>query len=246
MNRIYGVNDKFFSEWNQDMAYTLGFITADGCVKGSNRINICIRPQDIEILRYIKKATISESPINYFTVSGTEMADLTITSEQMVEDLAKLNVTPNKTYTITAPQSVPGEFANHYLRGLFDGDGGISYWNTKTSKQLTCECTIDTASKEFAKQVSGILAKNKVNSIVYPKENKIDGRVTMHRVRMTGADVVEFGSFIYSTAKFYLTRKYRKYMEYLSSRMSVCSECNNLFYRYRIGDTKCGHCIGHS
>ena len=56
-----------------------------------------------------------------------DMARLRISSRKMCADLARLGITPRKTFTLEFPNSdqVPTHLMNHFVRGYFDGDGSI-------------------------------------------------------------------------------------------------------------------------
>ena len=243
MKRIYNVNDNFFASWNNDMAYVLGLITAYGCIKQGRRVNICIKDLDRDVLEYVKNVTGFTGQVNTYMMNKRTMADITITSPKMCEDLMQLNVTSKKTYNIVTPDNLPTRYTSHYVRGVFDGDGGISTWMTKTSKLPTCECTIDSASAQFAEQVLSYITDNGVNARIYVKKSKIPNRIPMNRIRMCGESVVDFGSFIYTNAPFYMKRKYDKFLEYCRSRMASCQNCGNIYYKSRTGHNLCGSCV---
>jgi hypothetical protein len=47
-------------------------------------------------------------------------------SMQMVQDLISLGCIPNKSLILTFPQNIPKNLVKHFIRGYFDGDGGLS------------------------------------------------------------------------------------------------------------------------
>ena len=49
----------------------------------------------------------------------------------MVFDLVKWGITSNKTYTLDRPNIDP-KLYRHWIRGIFDGDGSISFVNNRT------------------------------------------------------------------------------------------------------------------
>jgi hypothetical protein len=63
----YNNNEEFFSKWSKDMAYILGFVTADGYVSDVKWcVQISLQERDVEILEYIKKCISPERPIYYY------------------------------------------------------------------------------------------------------------------------------------------------------------------------------------
>lgn len=115
-----------------DKAYFLGFMITDGCVGSkTNEISLSISSKDDEILEIFKSKLNSKNPIHR-TVrvrkgrKDSAESSLKLKSQQLKDDLAKYNVVPNKTYTIEIPE-IDENLTSHLFRGLFDGDGWISY-----------------------------------------------------------------------------------------------------------------------
>ena len=44
----------------------------------------------------------------------------------MCRDLEQYGIIPNKTLELKYPTNIPKEFETHLLRGMFDGDGGLT------------------------------------------------------------------------------------------------------------------------
>lgn len=243
MNRIYKANDNFFSEWSVDMAYILGFISADGCIKNDRRFCICLQRGDIEVLEYMKSAMELTNPIRVFIGSdGTDKCELEVTSPKMCSDLLALNVTPAKTYTILPPDNIPDDYMSHYIRGIFDGDGCISLWRTRGGIQYTAECCLDSASKGFIDRIYTYLLSNGVHSNIYIKNLKVVNRVPIYRIRTCGKNTISFCEFMYSNGGYRLTRKYDKYLDYRKQRFMVCESCGDIYYRSNINYIKCDIC----
>ena len=64
-----------------------------------------------------------------------------ICSQKMFEDLANYGIVPNKTHVINKLylEKIPEQFQRAYIRGLFDGDGGISF--TGNINEVSCDFT---------------------------------------------------------------------------------------------------------
>ncbi|WP_338449515.1 LAGLIDADG family homing endonuclease [Niallia oryzisoli] len=126
--RIYTLDTQFFKEINTEyQAYILGFLTADGYVnKNGRNLAVAIKESDADILKQIKKAMGSNA------ILGTkrkpknqeDLKVLGISSKEIVSDLVKFGIVPNKTKEITLPV-LHKELYRHYIRGLWDGDGYI-------------------------------------------------------------------------------------------------------------------------
>lgn len=114
----YKVNVDFFKKWSPQMAYILGFTSADGNVyKTTLAWDL---KEDRELLEKINLAMDSNYPISRRKASFR----LRISNPVIVSDLKKLGVYPNKSKDMELPK-VPSKFFSHFARGFFDGDGWI-------------------------------------------------------------------------------------------------------------------------
>jgi len=92
------VNEKYFRTWSPNMAYILGFISADGCIiqgtyKGySDALVFGIHKRDKDILEKIKRELNAKHTIS----AAKDALHLTITSQIMVEDLKRLKISYRK------------------------------------------------------------------------------------------------------------------------------------------------------
>lgn len=235
-----GRNDRFFSEWNIDMAYVLGFITADGCIKDDYELCITIHKNDVDVLEYIKKVMNLEHNIRYTHYNNREQVTLSLKSRPIYEDLQLLNVTPRKTYTIVAPPFIPEDMFGHYIRGYFDGNGNISLYNH--AKQVTGIVGMKGASEVYIRQLSDILHRYNVNSVVYTKPSKDFNHVDLYELRMNGKSIIDFAELIYCDAPFYMNRKYEKFQVLYNGRFAHCIVCGSNYYRERIDQDFCDRC----
>lgn len=138
------INSNFFSNWNPQMAYVLGFIYADGCMfvkkhSWGDLWGVSIGQKDKEHLDKIKMLLQAEQPI---IKSNKGLHLISICHKQIGADLRKFGLTPNKSLTINFPE-VPDDCIRHFIRGVFDGDGSIS----------TGRFRIGTGSKYFAEKL---------------------------------------------------------------------------------------------
>ena len=126
-SRKYTVNDNYFKYQNENMAYILGFLAADGCVsKKENLISIQLQKQDEDFLNKIKIEVESDREIkNYITNTGRPTCKMEICSSEWKKDLFIYNIVPNKTFILQPPTHLDNQFYIDYIRGYFDGDGSI-------------------------------------------------------------------------------------------------------------------------
>jgi hypothetical protein len=122
------VNEEYFTKWGPNMAYLLGYILADGCImkgvyKGySDALKFGVQLKDKDILEKIKKELSAEHSISIVR----NAAHLSVTSQKLVDSLKRLGITYRKSLKET-PADVPPKYLTDYIRGIIDGDGGISF-----------------------------------------------------------------------------------------------------------------------
>ena len=114
-------NEDYFENINtEDKAYFLGFIVADGCVQ-KNYFRII--QKETEILYDFKKYIRFTG--NIFTSKSKNISTISMSSNKTICDLNKLGIHSNKTMVIKYP-IIPRNLENHFMRGVFDGDGCVS------------------------------------------------------------------------------------------------------------------------
>lgn len=121
------VNEIYFQRWSPRMAYLLGFIVSDGCIvqgtyKGySDALKFGVHPQDVDILEKIKYELCAEHVISI----AKSAVHLCITSQRIVDDPKGLGITYRKSLREKVP-AIPPQYLRDFIRGIVDGDGGIS------------------------------------------------------------------------------------------------------------------------
>lgn len=236
MKKGFIVNHDFFKTWSADMAYILGFITADGCVMTKRKLlTIGLAEKDECVLRYIKnKLFIKDNGRiaktyripKKFPDRRYNSVKLNIFSKIMLEDLAKLGVKDRKTGKEKWPNP-PKEFVGDYIRGYFDGDG-FAY---KRKRDSGYDTGISCANKRFLKEI----------------QKNLDGigkisKACIYNLRITNVqEIIKFKNIIYTGNSFYLERKYDILKdcnhETLSVRISTKEERKLIEEAYKIGGT---------
>jgi len=127
-------NENYFESIDSEgKAYFLGLIVADGyLVRESNRLGIELNINDGGHLGKLKKEIGSNAPIksrkrkSKSTGKINESSYFRWSSKKMRSDLIKLGLTANKSYNLKSLiKYIPQNLIKHFLRGVFDGDGGI-------------------------------------------------------------------------------------------------------------------------
>lgn len=113
---------------NEHKAYWLGFLLADGFVN-QKEISFCLQKQDEKMIELFRKDLKSNHPIKY---NKDNNPYITIVCKSICEDLINKGLHNRKSWSIEFDKVisfVPKNFLNHFIRGMFDGDGCIKYYN---------------------------------------------------------------------------------------------------------------------
>ena len=184
-SRKYHINDSVFSEINnEEQAYWLGFISADGYVtssSGNKKIGISISSRDVEHLKKFSSFIESDYPIYNYKVSsgykiGTEYSRILITSDKLYNDLVSFGVVEHKTDNLKFPSFLNNELVWHYLRGFCDGDGCITHNGNSYALKIMC-------TKDFCNSLIIFLKENIIDfkyRIESRKENSLTISINMY------------------------------------------------------------------
>ena len=124
-------NHNYFNKIDSEAkAYLLGFILADGCIQqdyGCNSIRLNNSIDDIEIGELFQKEIFPGNKLCFRQNPGKKDSFyIKGSSKEIIKDLGKFNILPNKTYDINFEfnfKLLPKKFLRHFIRGFFDGDG---------------------------------------------------------------------------------------------------------------------------
>lgn len=135
-------------------AYLLGFILADGCIQqgyGVNSIRLNNSTDDIEVGELFQKEIFPGNKLCFRkNIGKKDSFNIKGSSKEIIADLAKFNVKPNKTYDINFKfnfNTLPVKFLRHFIRGFFDGDGTFTNYRFE----------FITTSKNFGNQIIEII-----------------------------------------------------------------------------------------
>ena len=155
-------NTDFFSKIDtQEKAYWLGFIYADGNIsRDRDLFQIHLQRRDNEHLKKI--GNIFNKHIyekDYYKPNGKKYgyAILSIFNKEVKNSLLKCGIFPNKTKLddIYIFNKIEDKFIQHFIRGVFDGDGSISEFKLKNGK--VNYCLNIAGSQNFIKKIKKIL-----------------------------------------------------------------------------------------
>lgn len=213
--------DYFENIDTEDKAYFLGLLMADGnvCIKRGKVIQISLKNEDSYILKLFQNKIGST---NNLCIDRVLYSKLTLYSDKMVKDLIKLGCTTNKSHTLKFPtkEQVPERFISHFIRGYFDGDGGISLY-----KHSYCASISFTSNKLFLESLSTNI--NKYIDIKFSKyykryKEKEISCGSIHYHLNPKKDKGKLFFWLYKDCKdMYLKRKKNKFETLLSGRILI-------------------------
>ena len=218
----YSVNEDFFKNWSQEMAYVLGYIYADGSMTDASYLRgkyVSITSVERNNLAKIKNWLESEHAITQrppTTINGKDIYTLRIGSKEIYKDLIALGLYPNKSLSIGFPE-IPSSYLPHFIRGYFDGDGcayfekSLGSKNQIISKRLRVIFT--SGSKKF---LSGLL--DILRGDLDLNQSKVYNGHKSFQLSFSTGDSIKIFKFLYAKAKesVFLERKYETFLSYFS------------------------------
>ena len=224
--KTYSCDENYFDKIdNEEKAYVLGLLYADGCVCGRKDIVLSLQERDVDILKKIKKLFKSDRPLHYIKSKKIEHQSqykFYLYSDRLVKKLNKLGCMRRKSLILKFPtkKQVPTRLLKHFMRGYLDGDGCICTYFRKSSRYLKCKvCIASTYSflnqykKECKKQLNinfSLKRKKNYGNTIY---NYASGEMSLGGI----SDIIKFCNWIYKDATIYLERKYDKFKKFEKS-----------------------------
>lgn len=224
INRKHNLNTDYFNNINsQEKAYWLGFLWADGNISktssrssGPNRLRISQKWSERQHLEQFKTAIGADYEIKpIYHDSGHTVAQLDINCRPLCESLQNLGYDV-KTKRTHIPD-IPDELLPHFIRGYFDGDGGLSLY-TQTIKRWTVlkqEWSI-TGEQHLMDEIKTVLTRDaSVTPTVKTKSYKKSTKTTSIRYGKK-SDIAKLYEYLYKNATVYLPSKHQKFVDFFS------------------------------
>ena len=200
------VNNNYFSEQNNRMAYIMGFLAADGNVsKNGNRIQSQLSLKDKEHLEMIQ-SEIGGCEVYEYESNGYKSCGWHCCSSQIKKDLAIYGIIPHKTGTLSIPKVLDKQYWKDFIRGYFDGDGTICKDGTGF------RVTITSANKEILEDINSYFEENGIKpSNLYKDHNNIC-------IRFRSQASIDIYNLLYYNDCLCLKRKKEKYIELMKEK----------------------------
>lgn len=235
--RTISFNECYMDEIDTpEKAYILGLLGSDGCnmpVKTAYRVTLSLSSIDIDVLEKIKllfnskhEIKIRQGKLN--KTSGNyshETASLVFHNKHLSLTLEKHGIVNNKTFKLHFPEWLPKNLLPHYIRGLFDGDGG-----TTISKRNTLFVHY-TGDYDFLKQLSLILEQQGFKNYLKLKKESENGKTGSIHI-YAKQTVKDFLDWIYKDSTIHINRKYERYYSYYYEHKPLQTYSSDERYKY--------------
>jgi intein-encoded DNA endonuclease-like protein len=204
----YLVDEHYFDDIdNEEKAYWLGFLLADGCVRtNSNMFSVNLSTIDLNHLEKLRKCLKSDNKIYYQSGGKHGMSCLTISNFYLANSLRNKGIVANKKWVY----DVLPELQRHFWRGVVDGDGCIYNGSNKTKSipipqmQLSLVGTPETLKRFYGFCCGIITTKAKIKEKCCNKN--------MDFFRLHGWKALKICDALYENATVCLDRKMKKYL----------------------------------
>lgn len=181
-------------------------------------LELTLQEGDKEHLQKFLSALQSNVPIQNRTINGKYKANrVVINCTSMCRDLIKLGCTPQKSLILNFPSEdiLPKSFINSFIRGYFDGDGGIFYKDYETYDKKQCKNYISysytcyfSGTEQMLQSISKILSDNNIET----SKIKKDDRNNVYDLRIHSPNNIQnFANYIYNNSTVRLSRKFDKF-----------------------------------
>jgi hypothetical protein len=150
---------------NDEKAYWLGFLAADGTVYISGRqhtVRLDLQPRD---LHWLTRFRDTIAPGAKITQHGDRSYSVSIGSQEMVYDLVSLGITPRKSNTLEWP-CIPEPSVIPFLLGYFDGDGSFTPRSGRRDYQWLLLGTLDflCTARDYIQRFADVKLKEPVRA----------------------------------------------------------------------------------
>jgi len=220
IKRIINLDEKFFDKHSddiigQDVMYWAGFIAADGNIMNKQEsrsyfltVNLSIK--DKHHLYKLQQSLKSNAKIKTHISKGgfragkqfkdTENCKIVFNSKYLVNSLYKYNIIPAKSKTYNITDLVKNhKYVNHFIRGMLDGDGSISFSNNKYVRVSFY------GTQECLENISNIILDQCNISKKAISKNR-----TIFATQYSGKSAILLLKWLYKDANIFLDRKYEK------------------------------------
>lgn len=217
-NKRQHIINCFDSNLTENESWLLGFIYTDGCLMDNNRLQISVTDKDgvEKALQIIGCGSIRQISNN--NCVGKTLYNYSVMSEKLSEKLKFFGVVPRKTKLVEFPMN-SGLKLQHFIRGLFDGDGSWGV-DRRDDSLIASFCSASYGFIKFLHELLKPITKSKAQ-IRKRKEKEF------WVISYQGKSAVELANYLYQDNFVCLNRKYEVVKRFLNTSQN-CSSCGEL------------------
>lgn len=190
-----------------EKAYWIGWIISDGAItndpeKTKYQLELTIKKEDEKILYLLQNDLKIENKVYD---SGELYKRFSLGCKNIINDLDKLGITQNKSFTVKVPyDKINPELYPHLIRGLFDGDGGFTAYTRATGQK--CQELSFCGNEEVVTWIANTLFE----AIPNLPHNSITKESSIKRIRWSSKkDIKLIADYMYKDkGSHYLDRKF--------------------------------------
>lgn len=189
---------------NEEKAYWLGFIFADGYISSSsNNFELSLGLKDINHLEKFSQ---------FMKYTGVIKQDsyrcrFLLRNKHLWNTLNNYGCTPKKSLILKFPNKnifKSEDLLRHFIRGYFDGDGCITYQKNTNSVSGVCSVL---GTSEFLDEFENILSFQK--TITRCRDKRLTGNTIS--LSFKRAESIQLINYLYYNSSIYLDRKFKLY-----------------------------------
>lgn len=220
----------------EEKAYFLGFAYADGCIskkRGKGNIfRMSLADKDIiyklqELFPFFNTDTFDYS--KYGENRSVQYAIRKVSAE-LYEDLVLNGLLERKSGENAKNLKLPllkEHLWNHFVRGVFDGDGSINIASKRPNLRRVEICS---TSKEFLSELKFLLEEHSINCPIF--REKFNNKLPLYVLEWVNSnDIINLREFFYKNATIYLNRKKEKFDSFRiidkKENNPKCPNCNS-------------------
>jgi len=207
--RKYIFNERFFQFIDtEEKAYWFGFLLADGSVdKNRGRITLALAEVDKTHIEKFQNAIGVKNSLTYN--QKTKSYRLVLNSLPMKEDLMQIGCVDNKSYKdIRVPVLGNVESYRHFLRGIFDGDGCVTY--NENDNRYKVEFIGSPRLIDFINSFLPLILG--ISTMTITRDARFKSDFTKCVAWGGKQNVLSILEFLYDNSSTKLNRKYEKYL----------------------------------
>ena len=184
---------------SKELAYVIGFISADASIDKINRVEISTSIKDKSIIEFISKIIDSNISVDETYIQEKRIFPRYRTSRK-IKDILKF--VGNRKKEFRNIPIVSNEFTKYLVLGFFDGDGCIT-WGRRKDRNRIWQNVCFTSSFSLLEPVQKILESIGISSSIKPK-----GTEKCFVLKISSKkDVLKFCEWIYSDEDFIILKR---------------------------------------